>query len=209
MRNKSKDNGKYIVESFTHQDMSLVLAYNRIRKFEIKKAKDLKHGVIVSVRETLSLRNIYVEVMQLDGKAVRAGWSYPSMVFARVSPVYPASEAMLKRPRDYCQYAVRVNHKPVYKRAADKRMKSSEITLGGMHVSTLLRYGNRAFKYNTKVKQFFELLKEYPRFQQHCILSNVPYTQEEYDKFVSEVQDTKMFDDSFDKIVDKSYEDSY
>jgi hypothetical protein len=31
MRNKSKDNGKYIVEPFTHQDMSLVLAYNRIR----------------------------------------------------------------------------------------------------------------------------------------------------------------------------------
>lgn len=204
MRNKSKDNGSYIVEPFTHQDMSLVEAYGRIRKFEIKKAKDLKHGVIVSVRETLSLRNIYVEVMRLDGKAVRAGGKHPSMKFARVSPVYPASEAMVKRTHRYCQYGVRVDGEPVYKRAADKRMKSSEFTLGGIHVDTLLGYGNRAFKYNTKVKQFFELLKEYPRFQQHCILANVPYTQKEYDKFVSEVQDTEMFDESFSRMISES-----
>ena len=199
MRNKSKDNGKYIVEPFTHQDMSLVLAYNRIRKFEIKKAKDLKHGVVINVRETLALNNMLIEIVRLDAKAVKTGGSYRCMKFARASSVFPASETIVDHFNRSCIYAVHGIGQTLHKRGADKKVKSSRYALGGIYVDTLLRNGNRVFKYNTKVRQFFELLQEYPRFQQHCILANVPYTHGEYNKFV-----TKMIEDEY---IDKLYKE--
>lgn len=61
----------YIVEEFSHQDMDLVMAYNRIRKFEVKKKEDLKHGMYINVRETIALGNIICPIIRLDGRYMR------------------------------------------------------------------------------------------------------------------------------------------
>lgn len=57
---------KWQPEPFTKQDIELVLAYNRIRKFEITR-KTLGAGAIINVRETLSLDNSLIEYMVLGG----------------------------------------------------------------------------------------------------------------------------------------------
>lgn len=190
MRNKSKDNGKYIVEPFTHQDMSLVLAYNRIRKFEIKKKEDLKHGVYVNVRETIALRNIYCPVIRLDGRYMDDGcngW----LIHIRASQLTD----------QYDTYSVTRNGVKLKGKQAERhKLKTDGYVGGGMYVDTMIRH-NRSFKYNTKVVQFFELLKTYPLFQQHCILNNKAYTRENYDEFVNYVEDQKAQEDAFNAVM--------
>lgn len=193
MRNKSKDNGKYQVEAFTHQDMSLVEAYGRIRKFEAKNKEDLKHGMYINVRETIALDNIICPIIRLDGRYMRDK-TLKSLIHVRACEV----------GQKYDSYKVRKDGVELKgKQAEHHKLKTEAYVGGGMFVDTMISY-NRSFKYNTKVVQFFELLKTYPRFQQHCILNNKAYTRDNYDEFVNYVEDQKAQEYLFNAAMQAS-----
>ena len=170
----------YHVEEFSHQDMDLVMAYNRIRKFEIKKKEDLKHGVYVNVRETIALCNIYCPIIRLDGR-YKQFRDDKNLIHIRASQLNDQYDA----------YSVRRDGVKLKGKQAERhKLKTAGYVVGGVYVATMIGY-NRSFKYNTKVVQFLELLKTYPRFQQHCILNNKAYTRDNYNEFVNYVEDQK------------------
>lgn len=176
----------YEVEEFSHQDMDLVMAYNRIRKFEVKKKEDLKHGMYLNARETIALRNIYCPIIRLDGRYMRDK-TLKSLIHVRACEV----------GQKYDSYKVRKDGVELKGKQAERhKLKTEAYVGGGMFVDTMIR-GNRSFRYNTKVVQFFELLKTYPRFQQHCILNNKAYTRENYDQFVSDVEYEQALSEAF------------
>lgn len=180
----------YIVEEFSHQDMDLVMAYNRIRKFEVKKKEDLKHGMYINVRETIALDNIICPIIRLDGRYMRDK-TLKSLIHVRACEV----------GQKYDSYKVRKDGVELKGKQAERhKLKTEAYVGGGMFVDTMIR-GNRSFRYNTKVVQFFELLKTYPRFQQHCILSNKAYTRENYDQFVSDVEYEHALSEAFNTTM--------
>lgn len=180
----------YEVEEFSHQDMDLVMAYNRIRKFEVKKKEDLKHGIYLNARETIAFRNIYCPIIRLNGRYMR-GKTLKSLIHVRASQI----------GETYDSYKVVKDGVALKGKQAERHYFGGEGYVGGgVHVDTMI-WGNRSFRYNTKVVQFFELLKTYPRFQQHCILSNKAYTRENYDQFVSDVEYKHALSEAFNTTM--------
>ena len=162
-------------EAFTKEDITLRLAYNRIKRFEIKKVKDLTHGVYVNVRETLSLDNVLIETYKLNGKPNKNN-SINTFCFDST----------------YCLSGY----------YTDKPYKET------MFVGTLIGY-NRGFRYNTKVVQFMKRLKTAGRFEQHCILNDLPYTKKVYDMFCSQVQYRHERDSELFQGLDYGDDDTY
>ena len=55
-------------QTATVQDMDLILAHNRIKKFQVKSLKDLKAGYYIDIRVSLYYIDIYSTVIKLCGK---------------------------------------------------------------------------------------------------------------------------------------------
>jgi hypothetical protein len=181
-------NKPYECEPFGSQDIELVLAFNKVKKFMIKDPKDLKAGqLFINVRETLALDNIMVVPVWVDGKPIavanadfNTGLRYPH---AR-----SVDNLKGKYRNDLAIWAAGKGENYIPK--TRKELKHCQ---GGIYAGTLMRH-NLCFRYNTKVKQFMEMLKRAPRFQQHCILKDVPYTRQEYSEFVSDMEMRKFYD---------------
>jgi len=178
-------NERYKYEEFTHQDIDLLMAYNKIKRFKITKEKDLKAGLYVNVRETLSLDNILVDTLWLDGKpSMKRGIG---MRFSNARSTSSGRGSYHNTYRLFSFGSTDVSHIGRKKRV--KRMG------GGAYVGTLIEY-NICFRDNSAVVEFVKMLKKAPRFQQHCIINELPYTLETYDNYAEEVS-FREFTDSY------------
>lgn len=170
MKNNQVTNDMYGLKAvFSKQDMELVRAYQRIQKFRIKTPSQLAAGWIVNIRNTQSLRNAMVEPMLLIGKPF---YSYEPLFGKRSS------------------FDLTVNRKHCDARLYLKDKFSQEF------VGTLIDY-NQSYKYNSKVKNFCDLLLKADRFQQYCILENNQYTQLNFDNWRTDMRMEKKYDGSF------------
>lgn len=169
-------NERYKYEEFTHQDIDLLMAYNAIKRFKITKEKDLKAGLYVNVRETLSLDNILVITLWLDGKPSKIKGI--GMRFSNARSINNGRGLYHNDHRLFSFGTIDVIHL-----SRKKRVKHMS---GGIYVGTLIGY-NICFRYNSAVVEFVKMLKKAPRFQQHCIINELPYTPETYDNYVNEV----------------------
>lgn len=182
---------------FTHQDMDLFLAYQRVKKHRINKASDLKAGLVVNVRDTVMLDNCLVEVLMLKGYAMKTTGSLKSMRFHNV-------QTCRNKPS---RFSVDVNslwHPG--KNGIFKSKKDKKGAHGGVYVSSLIRDW-MTLHYNTEVMQFIRMLQKADRFQQHCIIKNEAYTKDNYDSWVLEVESDRDFDESIRLISDSFHED--
>ena len=180
-------NKAYQCEPFDREDVDLLVAFNRVKKFLIKDPRDLKAGqLVLNVRETLAFENIMIVPMWIDSKPIAGvcniGLFYP----------YARSVDMLegKYRNDLCIW--RAGKGSDYKPLSRRELKHCQ---GGVFVGTLMHY-NLCFHYNTKVKQFLEMLKKAPRFQQHCIFENKPYTHGNYVAFTDHLSELEEYDKS-------------
>ncbi len=154
------------------------MAYNKVRKFQVRSPVDLKAGTYINCRETMALSNMFVVVVKLNGRAI--------MVNSKIGMKFPKA-VTLGSEYDTCTPWLSID-KPV----DVSRKKLSRIQHGGMFSETMVNtrgFGtNISFHYNSKTKAFVELLKKASRFQQHCIFFNCAYSQKEYDSFKEYVE---------------------
>lgn len=170
MKNNQVTNDIYGLKAvFNKQDMELVRAYQRIQKFRIKTPSQLAAGWIFNIRNTQALGNAMVEPMLLIGK-----------------PFYSDEPLFGKRS----SIDLKVNRKYYGARLYLKDGLRQEF------VGTLIGY-NQSYKYNSKVKNFCDLLLKADRFQQYCILENKQYTQLNFDNWRTDMHMEKKCDDSF------------
>ena len=164
-----------IIPVFGKQDVELLLAYHRVKRFQIKNEKDLRDGTVVNVRETIALKNCLIAVIRLHGYRTKA--SYNLGLIYRDSFTLKQSSAPVNAANVVEWYRAPVGKTPF----ASKKERRG-LLFGDIHCDTLLKQ-NISFKYNTKVMQFLELLAKADRFQQHCILNNKKYTLDNYHKW--------------------------
>lgn len=178
-------NKPYQCEPFSQQDVDLVMAFNRVKKFLIKDPRDLKAGqLVINVRETLSLKDIMIALMWIDSK--------PFAAASKVGLFYPYARSVDKLEGKYKNEMTlwRIGKGTNYEPKSRKELKHCQ---GGVFVGTLMEY-NLCFHYNTKVKQFLEMFKKASRFQQHCIFKNKQYTLDNYNAFVDHLSDLEEYD---------------
>ena len=178
-------NKAYQCEPFSHQDVGLLMAFNRVKKFLIKDPRDLKAGqLVLNVRETLSLRNSIIVPMWIDGK--------PVAYDCNVGLFYPYARSVDKLKGKYRNdlHIWRAGKGTNYKPLSRRELKHCH---GGVFVGTLMQY-NLCFHYNTKVKQFLEMFQKASRFQQHCIFKNKPYTHGNYVAFTDHLCELEEHD---------------
>lgn len=152
---KLETNDRYGLKAkFEVQDQELLAAYRRAQKFRIKDHTQLKHGWMINIRETGSLSNCLVEKFLIVGKP----WKDKDFPSETRKPWQV--EVSLEAEKKKCRYISQENKVLEY-------------------ISTLCTH-NHGYRHNSKVQQFVELLIRSDRFQQHCVLNNRPYTEEEF-----------------------------
>lgn len=164
---------------FTKQDQELLAAFRRIQKFRIKRVSQLKHGWYYNIRCTMALPNAYTEKYLVTGTP--------------------------RRDKDYCSKPF-----PWIVAVAEKheRFKGNYIPQDKpvtTYADTLFSY-NHAYKLNSKVEHFVELLIRADRFQQWCLLEDRPYTRDEFEDFrfqqLHEQEMNRLMDDAFMDVDD-------
>lgn len=157
------------VIAFTHQDQDLLEAYHKVKRFQITDMKDLR-GLVINVRETSGLRNILTETLMLHGVPSRSKNKYDSD-----RPYIFETSISLLEPENSFRYPG---------------------TPGPAYINTMINY-NIAFKFNAKVKAFIKLLEKADRFQQRCIIHNLPYTEENFKRYEYVIKSDMELDRSF------------
>lgn len=182
-RIKFTDSRHWEFPEFTQQDVDLLIAYNRVKKFRVTKPEQLKAGIFVEVRNTPAFDNCLVEVVKLNGYAMMTSGSYPSMrfhnavTFCEKGSTYKDNSSKLWRVPKHGSWKQR-------QKAAD----------GGIYVTSLVGHW-MTFRYNAKIMEFIELLKKADRFQQYCIIRGVEYTEDNYTSWKMGIEIDRNYDD--------------
>jgi len=159
---------------FTKQDQELLAAFRRIQKFRIKRISQLKHGWHYNIRCTMALSNAFTEKFLVTGTPHRDK-DYCSKPFPWIATLAEKHERF------------KGNYVP----------QDSPVTI---YADTLFHY-NHAYKLNSKVEKFVEMLIRADRFQQWCLLEDRPYTRDEFEDFrLRQLQERVMnhcIDDAF------------
>lgn len=82
------------------------------------------------------------------------------------------------------------------------QLKQREYSADYIHCATLIDY-NHGYKLNAKTQAFGEMLKRADRFQQYCILTESPYTQETFNDWREHMQWNKHSDETRDGWYDQ------
>lgn len=191
-RTKFTDSRHWEFPEFTQQDVNLLVAYNRVKKFRVTKPEQLKAGIFVEVRDTTAFDNCLVEVVKLNGYAMMSSGSYPLMRFHNTITFREKRSTYNDNASSLWRIPEQGSWKQRQKRA-----------LGGIYVSSLVGYW-MTFHYNAKVKEFIELLKKADRFQQHCIIKGVEYTEDNYATWKMRIEMDRDYDDYIENHVLKS-----
>lgn len=188
-RTKSNHSRHWEFPEFNQQNVDLLVAYNRVKKFRVTKLEQLKAGVFVEVRDTPAFDNCLVEVVQLNGYPMISSGKHGSMRFHNTITFREKGSTY----KDNASKLWRVPEHGTWK----QRQKAAD---GGVYVSSLI-YQWMTFHYNTKVMQFIELFKKADRFQQHCIIKRVEYTENNYLDWKLQIEMDRDYDDHFQESL--------
>lgn len=154
------------IKMFTTEEMLLAMEFKRLNRFRIRKVRDLKAGLHISVRSVPSQPNIIGACLDIQRVPHMRRGNYPALILGKSRYVFHIENG---EKRVFTES----EHPSTWKYLIERET----------YVSDWMYY-NACYRYNAKVMDAVHRLMKVSPFSQYCIIKSLPVNERTYLDYV-------------------------